>query len=131
MNRKPPPPPRTGPPSVRPAPPRSLAALRAAGLTPWVEDTEKASNLATAAPVPPGIDADRLIARAAGLGATLTSGFGEVRGKLVRLDHTGAHAAFGPVLANVTAYAAALADLGHTVDGGAAAAAIVEAYAQD
>ena len=29
MNRKPPPPPRTGPPSVRPAPPRSLAALRA------------------------------------------------------------------------------------------------------
>ena len=109
----------------------SLAALRAAGLTPWVEDTEKASNLATAAPVPPGIDADRLIARAAGLGATLTSGFGEVRGKLVRLDHTGAHAAFVPVLANVTAYAAALADLGHPVDGGAAAAAIVEAYAQD
>jgi len=72
-----------------------------------------------------------LIARAAGLGATLTPGFGEVRGKLVRLDHTGAHAAFVPVLANVTAYAAALADLGHPVDGGAAAAAIVEAYAQD
>jgi aspartate aminotransferase-like enzyme len=108
----------------------SLAALGAAGVAPWVENPESASNLATAAPIPPGIDADRLIARAARLGVTLTPGFGEVNGKLVRLDHTGARAAFVPVLANVTAYAAALRDLGHPADPGAAAAAVVAAYAQ-
>jgi aspartate aminotransferase-like enzyme len=106
----------------------SLAALRAAGLTPWVTDPDRASNLATAAPVPPAIDADRLIARAAELGVTLTPGFGEVRGKLVRLDHTGARAAFVPVLANLAAYLTAHRELGHPADLGAAAAAVAEVY---
>jgi aspartate aminotransferase-like enzyme len=108
----------------------SLAALRAAGVTPWVADGESASNLATAAPVPPGIDADKLIALAAELDVTLTPGFGKVRGKLVRLDHTGARAAFAPVLANVAAYLAALQQLGRAVDIGAAAAAVAAVYSQ-
>lgn len=109
----------------------SLAALRAAGLAPWIADPDCASNLATAAPVPPGIDAARLIARAAELGVMLTPGFGEVRGRLVRLDHTGARAAFVPVLANLAAYTAALLDLGHPADVGAAAAAVAEVYGRE
>jgi aspartate aminotransferase-like enzyme len=106
----------------------SHAALRAAGLAPWVADPDRASNLATAAPIPPGVDADRLIGRAADLGVTLTPGFGAVREKLVRLDHTGARAAFAPVLANLAAYLTALRELGHPADLGAAAAAVAEAY---
>jgi aspartate aminotransferase-like enzyme len=107
----------------------SLAALRAAGLMPWVGEAQKASNLATAAPVPSGIDADGLIALSAELGVTLTPGFGEVRGKLVRLDHTGARAGFAPVLANVVAYTTVLRRLGHAAEIGAAAAAVAETYA--
>jgi aspartate aminotransferase-like enzyme len=106
----------------------SLAALGAAGLAPWVAAPDRASNLATAAPVPPGIDADQLVARAAMLGVPLTPGFGDVRGKLVRLDHTGARAAFVPVLANLAAYLTALRDLGHPADLGAAAAAVAAVY---
>jgi aspartate aminotransferase-like enzyme len=59
---------------------------------------------------------------------TLTPGFGAVRDKLVRLDHTGARAAFVPVLANLAAYATALHDLGHPIDLGAAANAVAAAY---
>jgi aspartate aminotransferase-like enzyme len=106
----------------------SHTALRTAGLTPWVTDLDRASNLATAAPVPAGVDADRLIARAAELGVTLTPGFGEVRARLVRLDHTGARAAFAPVLANLAAYLTGLRELGYPTDLGAALAAVAEMY---
>jgi aspartate aminotransferase-like enzyme len=109
----------------------SHAALRAAGLTPWVADPDRASNLATAAPVPAGIDADRLIAGAGELGVTLTPGFGEVRGHLVRLDHTGARAAFVPVLANLAAYLTALRELGHPADLGAALAAVTAVFGRE
>ena len=107
----------------------SRAGLRALGITPWIEDDASASALVTSAPVPQGIDADRLIALAAGLGVPLGRGFGEVEGRLVRLNHTGPRAAFSPVLANVIAYGKALSALGRRVDIGAAADAVAMVYA--
>ena len=107
----------------------SRAALLALGVTPWVADEAQASTLATAAPLPPGIDPAALITAAKEFGVTLTPGFGEVRNRLVRLDHTGPRASFVPVLANVTAYGQALQRLGVQVDVGAAAAAVAKAYA--
>ena len=105
------------------------AGLAAMGVTPWVGDEAQASTLATAAPVPGGTDPAALIAAAREFGVTLTPGFGEVRDRLVRLDHTGPRANFTPVLANVTAYGQALLKLGVKVDIGAAAAAVAKAYA--
>lgn len=107
------------------------AGLVAMGLQPWIDDDRESSTLATAAPVPSGIDGDALIAHAAALGVTLSPGFGAVRGQLVRLDHTGVRAAFPPVVATVVGYGAALARLGHPVDIGAAAAAIAAAYGRN
>jgi len=107
----------------------SRAALVAMGVTPWITDAAEASTLATAAPVPAGVDPAALIAAAKESGVTLTPGFGEVRDRLVRLDHAGARAAFAPVLANVMAYGQALRRLGHPADLGAAAEAIAKAYA--
>ena len=104
------------------------AGLVAMGLQPWIDDDRESSTLATAAPVPSGIDGDALIAHAAALGVTLSPGFGAVRGQLVRLDHTGVRAAFPSVLATVVAYGAALAKLGHPVNIGQAAAAVAAAY---
>jgi aspartate aminotransferase-like enzyme len=106
----------------------SRAALVALGVPPWVADEALASTLATAAPIPPGIDPAALIAAAREFGVTLTPGFGEVRDRLVRLDHAGPRANFSPVLANVTAYGQALQRLGVKVDVGAAAAAAAKAY---
>jgi len=103
-------------------------ALVDMGVEPFVSDGTAASHLATAAQVPDGVDADALIATAGRLGVTLTHGFGDVRGRLVRLDHTGVRANFAPVLANVIAYGSALARLGVDVDLGAAGQAIVDAY---
>ena len=106
----------------------SRAALRAMGIAPFVTDDAGASQLATAALVPDGVNAETLIAIAARLGVTLTHGFGEVRGRLVRLDHTGARAAFAPVLANIVAYGTALGELGAAVDIAAASAAVAAIY---
>jgi aspartate aminotransferase-like enzyme len=107
----------------------TLAGLVAMGVKPWVADVRQASALATAATVPLGIDADALLAAAAAvLGVMLTPGFGEVRGKLLRLDHTGVRAAFTPVLANVVGFGAALQSLGGRADVGAGAAAVARAY---
>ena len=106
----------------------SRAGLRALGTAPWIADDRSASALATAAQVPTGIDADQVIAMAAASGVLLTPGFGEVRNRLVRLDHAGSKASFSAVLANVVAFGSALASLGETVDVGGAAAAISSLY---
>ncbi len=106
------------------------AGLRALGVAPWIAEDASASALVTAAPVPQGLDASALIAAAAGFGVALGRGFGDIEHRLVRLDHTGIRAAFGPVLANVAAYGAALASLGYTADIGAAAAAVTAVYGE-
>lgn len=108
----------------------SRAGLRALGMEPWIADDAAASALVTAAPVPPGVEAEALVAAAAALGVPLGHGFGDIRGRLVRLDHTGARAAFTPVLANVVAYGTALLAMGQAVDIGAAAAAVGAAYGE-
>lgn len=108
----------------------SRAGLRALGVEPWIADDARASALVTAAPVPEGIDASALIAAAAAFGVALGRGFGDIEHRLVRLDHTGSRAAFGPALANVTAYGAALQALGHPADIGAGAAAVAAVYAE-
>jgi aspartate aminotransferase-like enzyme len=108
----------------------SRAGLRAMGLPPWVERDADASHLATAAPVPAGIGVDVLVAAAAKLGTSLTPGFGDVRDRLVRLDHAASRACFASVLAGVVGYGAALGALGHPADIGAAAAAVVATYAE-
>ena len=107
----------------------SRAGLRALGIEPWIADDGSASALVTSAPVPPGINGDALVAAAGDLDVALGPGFGSISGRLVRLDHTGARAAFAPVLANVIAYGSALATLGAKVDIGAAAETIANAYA--
>ena len=109
----------------------SRAGLRALGIEPWIRHDAAASHLVTAAPVPDGSDEEALIDAAARLGIALGRGFGNIAGRLVRLDHTGARAAFAPVLANVTAYGAALAKSGKAVDIGGAAAAVTAVYAAD
>jgi aspartate aminotransferase-like enzyme len=106
----------------------SRSGLRALGIEPWIGDDASASALVTSAPVPAGIDAGAVIATAAGYGIALGRGFGDIADRLVRLDHTGARAAFPTVLANVIAYGAALAALGIAVDLGRAAEAVTAAY---
>lgn len=81
----------------------SRAGLRALGIEPWVRDDSAASALVTAAPVPPGVDAETLIATAAELGVALGRGFGDIKDRLVRFDHTGARTAFASVVASVGA----------------------------
>jgi aspartate aminotransferase-like enzyme len=103
-----------------------LSALR---LSLWVEEEGEASTLATTVVVPEGVDAAVAIAKAASLGGVLSPSHGNLGGRLLRLDHTGARAAFGPVLSNVTALGLALKNLGVEVDLGAAAAAAAEVYA--
>jgi aspartate aminotransferase-like enzyme len=92
------------------------AGLRALGVSPWVADDSDASTLVTAAPVPAGVGPTALVAAAATHGVTLSPGFGAVRDRLVRLDHTGPHANIEQVLANLTAYGSALRALGITAD---------------
>src|ERR1700754_2552533 len=87
----------------------SRAGLRALGDAPWIARDDAASALVTAAPVPDGVDAAQVIADAARRGVELAPGFGDIEGRIVRLDHTGVRAAFDVVQANVAAYGAALA----------------------
>ncbi|HEY3596339.1 MAG TPA: aminotransferase class V-fold PLP-dependent enzyme [Paraburkholderia sp.] len=107
----------------------SRAGLRALGVAPWIAADEAASALVTSAPIPSGVDAGELIADAARWGVELVPGFGDSEGRLVRLGHTGGHASFDKVLANVAAYGAALARQQVKVDIGAAARAVTDAYA--
>lgn len=107
----------------------SRAGLRALGIEPWIAADRSASALVTSAPVPAGIDSRVLIADAARMGVELAPGFGDIEGRLVRLNHTGKHAAFDAVLSNVVIYGAAVARHRVTVDVGAAAEAVAAVYA--
>ncbi|HEY4201929.1 MAG TPA: aminotransferase class V-fold PLP-dependent enzyme [Devosiaceae bacterium] len=106
----------------------SRAGLLALGVEPWIIAEAEASTLVTAAPVPAGIDPDGLITATARYGVTLSPGFGAVRDRLVRLDHTGIRANFGTVITNLAAYGSALRDLGVTVNIGAAVDAAAAAF---
>ncbi|WP_237155389.1 pyridoxal-phosphate-dependent aminotransferase family protein [Oryzibacter oryziterrae] len=105
------------------------SAVRALGATLWITNDRSASALVTSVTVPPAIDAEALIAAAAEFGVTLGRGFGSIEGHLVRLDHSGQRATLPTVLANVVGLGVALQRLGQTVNIGAAAEAVVRAYA--
>jgi aspartate aminotransferase-like enzyme len=106
----------------------SRAGLRAMGIEPWIADDWAASALITSAPVPPGIDGDALLASAARFDVALGRGFGDLDGRIVRIDHTGVNATFGAVLAALVAYGAAIRSLGSVADPGAAAEAVAAVY---
>lgn len=104
------------------------AGLAALGLRPWVSDAE-ASDLTTAAVIPEGIERQPLLLAAAPLEAGITAAVGPGSERLLRLNHTGPRARFEPVLAGVLGLGGALRSLGFAADVGAAAEAIVTAYA--
>lgn len=104
------------------------AGLRALGIEPWVVADDAASALVTAVPVPAAIDADTLIGEAAALGVPLGRGFGDIEGRLVRIDHTASRAAFSSVQASLAALGAVLERRGVPVDPGAAARAVATVY---
>ncbi len=104
------------------------AGLRALGVTPWIADDASASHLVTSATVPPGLDANRIIALAAQQGVSIGKGFGDIEGQLVRLDHTGVRACFSSVVASVVAYGKSVVSLGGMADLGAGATAVAAAY---
>jgi aspartate aminotransferase-like enzyme len=103
------------------------SGLLALGARPWVTAAE-ASNLVTAAVVPDGISPTAIIDAAQRLGVEMTAGVGAISERIVRLNHTGARAAFQPVLSNVVAYGAALRENGIAADIGAAAEAVAKIY---
>jgi aspartate aminotransferase-like enzyme len=106
------------------------AGVRALGVTPWMTDDARALNLVTTVPVPDGVTAASLLARARELDPSVTPGVGAVADRILRLNHTADRAAFSPVLATVVAYGEALAGSGIGVDIGSAAAAVSERYAR-
>ncbi len=91
----------------------------------WVSP-DHASNLVTAAAVPPGITAAAVLAHAPA-GHTLSAGVGPGGDGLIRLNHTGPRARKDVVLGDLVALARALGALGHTVDLAAALAAAADA----
>lgn len=104
------------------------AGLRALGIEPWIAADDAASALVTAVPVAAGLDAEALIAEAAALGVPLGRGFGDIEGRLVRIDHTGSRAAFPSVVSSITALGTVLERRGIAVDTGAAIRAVAAAY---
>jgi aspartate aminotransferase-like enzyme len=84
---------------------------------------ESASNLVTAAALPDGLDAGRVLAGAAP-GHALSAGVGPAGERLVRLNHTGPRARLDVVLGDLGALGRALSAAGVPADiGGALAAA--------
>jgi aspartate aminotransferase-like enzyme len=106
----------------------SRAGLRAMGIEPWIADDWAASALITSAPVPPGIDGNALLERAARFDVPPGRGFGDLDGRIVRIAHTGVNAAFHAVLAALVAYGSAARSLGALADPGAAAEAVAAVY---
>lgn len=102
-------------------------AIRALGLEPWAADVASASGLVTGLLLPDGVDRAAILTATARYGAALTAGVGPVPANHVRLNHTGARAAFGPIVADLAALASALTAAGVRVDIAASIAALSEA----
>ena len=104
---------------------RAAAAARAGAkvLTgrAWVVE-ENASNLVTAAALPDGLDAGRVLAAAAP-GHALSAGVGPSGERLIRLNHTGPRARLDAVLNDLATMARALSAVGEKPDIGETLAA--------
>jgi aspartate aminotransferase-like enzyme len=102
-------------------------AVRALGLSTWVEDTA-ASDLVTAVTLPDGFAVSDLLRRADLTNADLSGGVGPGADHLLRLNHTGQRARPRPVTANIVALAEALHAAGIGLGLDAAKAAIAARY---
>jgi aspartate aminotransferase-like enzyme len=111
---------------------RAAAAARAGALRltgrAWVPP-DAASNLVTAAALPDGLDAARVLAAAAP-GHMLTAGVGPAGERLIRLNHTGPRAHPDVMLGDLATLGRALAALGRAPDIGTALAAAEAAAAE-
>ena len=89
----------------------SRSGARALGLEPFVRDRDAAA-VATTLAAPLGADARAIVARArAGRHVALSPGFGDLAGRVVRIDHTGQRARLPIVLEALEALGAGLAGL--------------------
>ena len=102
------------------------AGLRALGADLWIESEVEASTLVTAVSAPIG-EVDRIVASARSFGANASPGFGVVRDRLIRFDHTGRRATDEAVLANLLGYALAV---GEALDAGQIGAILTETTAR-
>jgi pyridoxamine--pyruvate transaminase len=107
------------------------AGVRAMGLQLWARSDAYAANCVTAVRMPAAVDVAPLLAHVRErYGVMLSGGYGELKQQLVRLGHMGpASRSLYPLVA-VSALGRGLADLGASVDIGAAAAAVMDVLAQ-
>jgi aspartate aminotransferase-like enzyme len=92
------------------------AGVRALGLELWPVRDEVAANAVTVVAVPESLDAVAVQVSARELGLALVPGRGSFAGRTLRLDHMGAGAFPGAVLASLVAFGAALRHQGMRVD---------------
>jgi len=104
------------------------AGAEALGLTLFPKTTP--SPALTAVQVPPGLDADRVVAGfATGHNITIDGGRGPTKGKIFRIGHMG-YAAETDVIIAVAALEQVLAELGQPVDFGAGVRAAQKVFAE-
>ncbi len=104
------------------------AGAEALGLTLFPKATP--SPALTAVQVPPGLDADRVVAGfATGHNITIDGGRGPTKGKIFRIGHMG-YAAETDVIIAVAALEQVLAELGQPVDFGAGVRAAQKVFAE-
>jgi pyridoxamine--pyruvate transaminase len=114
---------------------RAARACRAGviglGLELWPRSESYAANCVTAVRTPAGVTVDDVLRHTRQrYGVMLSGGYGELKGKLIRLGHMGpASRSLYPLVA-VSALGRSLADLGVSVDVGAGAQALMEVLAQ-
>jgi len=103
------------------------AGVEAMGLELWPRSHDYAANCVTAVRCPEGVGVAETLAHVRDrYGVMLSGGYGELADKLFRIGHMGSGSRSLYPLVSVSALARGLADLGVTVDVGAAAAATLE-----
>lgn len=105
--------------------------VKALGLELWPRSESYAANCVTAVRTPAGVTVPELLSHVRErYGVMLSGGYGELKGKLVRLGHMGpASRSLYPLVA-VSALGRGLIDLGVSVDVAAAAQAVLEVLAE-
>ncbi|MEI7030027.1 pyridoxal-phosphate-dependent aminotransferase family protein [Streptomyces pratensis] len=109
---------------------RAGATALGGGLEPYVHEARDAAPVATTLRAPAGTDAAALVARARSTdpAAPLVAGGGALSKEMIRVNHYGAEATRGAVLASLAALGTALADAGLRVDHEAARRAVSETW---
>ncbi|MFJ9625594.1 pyridoxal-phosphate-dependent aminotransferase family protein [Streptomyces sp. NPDC101181] len=109
---------------------RAGAVALGGGLGPYVHDVRDAAPVATTLRAPAGTDAAALVARALATEPSLplVAGGGALSKEMIRVNHYGADATRGAVLASLAALGAALGEAGLRVDVDAARRAVSETW---